>query len=1174
MRVEHCGDLLVEPNLLRQQPSAAVSSHCGGQQTGNIQFSELNQLGVSAIGCKVEEYILDNVAGEQHGGIFGFTLNEEEWSLFSKSHLADLEPYERRKMCSLPKSFTPFSSTAVGEDGLECDRNFNGSASNSISLRKCESLNPTPSQYLINGNEPNNNNIVHPSSLSKIMLLQKSHEGFQEDEKENWLGDEGWNPKDDAAISESGNVESTDDSVPTGDLEKEGPMMWVAVTDTAPYQLQQNDFKEPDIEVDFLPSSRYPLPHSSTLVGTIGSHPNPIISYAADQAHCHQHQDLSTTQQTSFPSTIYNFHRHSIDPMCYAECYDEWNANIASLCENNGTDGTPVLYPDVLSMNGVALQPQQTVTVPPESRFVGYANYGRQQNDDSADSSSVRAVEEVNTLSTFLSKFDDKVAAIWGQQGRSALGMNNYLNVDGCISAASTPMGSSNPWGSPSSDISTIHGASSSGQHDFRFLQQQQQTKQMSYAADALLSGGYGFHNHHHDHNYHQCEQKPHHSANCNPSRIAIGDLTISPPKGNYNIMHSMKQYFGTAPPEGEYHIIKRNEATSSAEELEISFALINHDRENAGFVAFTHPDKAAFGDLNENLQGRDIDLNTVTKALDSIDLEGNDGDEEWEIVEACNKEKSQGYDSEDLLNSWKTHFRTIEQVEAIASARGIDLMESPVTTISVHQINPNLPEYRLFNVEIDGEYRVFNRPGQTLFPIKYKVFRETEKGNQTEDLGVDLSYSVLDSAYPKHATSDSDWAKYMSAPAFEFSQGTLGTLPRSTTPTVCDPPRTAFSYDCDNSVDFQSADWYNLSKGAEYNGMWGDWLSAEDTLNNTLLPGGGSGGEYCDSGVGGVGSRSEFYDDMFGEYEGDYENFSGIGFTFPGFVGTTDTDTDYGQFQDISGLTGCDSSSTSGKQGKASRRNKTRLRPCKYFFMEGSCRRGNDCKFSHDSVTCRYWAEGSCLKGQTCPYVHCFIEGKPLAGQDEFGLGSNVTEKQYHLESETDFPALSSTKNTMLSSRQPMTLGFSSAVAGEGIRRLEDSLESLTVFTDSNSSVVDEEVTETRRLFLFERLRASSPPSTVGTSGSFAPKDKVGKNKHNGPNGVTNHHKTGDSEHWSECASRTLSKSKSVGDANSSSGNSSWSRHHSVTRSNSHSSTTGMSAGIPVKEKRKKKKH
>ncbi|CAL8107177.1 unnamed protein product [Orchesella dallaii] len=1112
MRVEHCGDLLLEPSSLHQQPST-ISSYCSDHQPSrNIQFSELNQIEVPIIGCK-SEYIVEK--GGQRG-VFGFTLSEEEWSLFSKSHLADLEPYERKKMCSLPKSFTPFSSKAVGDGGLESDRNLNRSASNSILLRKCESLNPTPSQFLLNGSEPNNNSIAHPSSLSKILLLRKSQEGFQEDEKENWLCDEGWNRTDTASVTEP-NAETINDSAPIGDLGTQGSLLWEGF-----FQIGQNDLKEPEIDVEFLPTTRFPITHSSSVVGTIGSHPNPIISCAADQVHYHQHQDLSTSQKASFPSTVYNF--HSIDPVLYAE-YDDWNANVASLCENNA-DSTPVLYPDVLSVNmsGFAVQPA------PESGFGSYAAYG--ENEDSAESG--RAVEEVNTLSTFLSKFDDKVAAIWGQgSARSTLGAN-LLSVDGCISSASTPLGSSNPWGTPSSDVSTTHGSS-----EFRFMQTQP-TKQISLAADALLSGGYALHSHQ-DHTHFEVQSNSQ-SAN----KITICDPTISPPKGNYNIMHSMKQYFGTAPPESEYHIIKRTEATSSAEEMEESLAAINHDRENAGFVAFVYP-----SDSDEH-QSK-MDMNTVAKALDSIDQD-DEGGEEWEIVEACTKGKPQGYD-EDLLNSWKTHFRTVDQVETIASVRGIDLLEEPITAISARQINPNLPEYRLFDVEVDGEYRVFNRPGKTMFPIKYKVRRQYEKGNQTEELGVGLSPTLDPSQVFQAYKAASEWTQYLSVPNFEFT-GTLGTLPQCTTPR---DPRIA--YECDNTADLQSTDWYTLSKGSEYSGMWGEWVVGEDT-SNSLAPG----GEYCDSGVDGVGSRSDFYDDMFGDYEGEFENFSGIGFSFPGFVAANDTDTDYGQFQDAASSIGCDASSLSGKQGKSNRRNKTRLRPCKYYFLEGSCRRGNDCKFSHDSVTCRYWAEGSCLKGHTCPYVHCFIDGKKLGPHDEYGLKATGTDKQYHLESETDFPALGSTKNTMLSSRQPMALGFTPSM-GEGIRRLEDSLESLTVFTDSNSSVVEEEVNETRRLFLFERMRSSPPKSgaTEKTHKKQSSGDSVKTNKN-----YSEKHRALDNREWSESSNRTLSKSKSLGDTNSSAP---WMRN-SVSRSSSHSSTTGITLGIPVKEKRKKKKH
>ncbi|CAG0914131.1 unnamed protein product [Notodromas monacha] len=46
--------------------------------------------------------------------------------------------------------------------------------------------------------------------------------------------------------------------------------------------------------------------------------------------------------------------------------------------------------------------------------------------------------------------------------------------------------------------------------------------------------------------------------------------------------------------------------------------------------------------------------------------------------------------------------------------------------------------------------------------------------------------------------------------------------------------------------------------------------------------------------------------------------------------------------------------------------------RPCS-FFLEGSCKKEHDCKFSHDlaSIACRFFEEGSCLKGELCPFRH-----------------------------------------------------------------------------------------------------------------------------------------------------------------------------------------------------------
>lgn len=67
-------------------------------------------------------------------------------------------------MGSLPKSFTPFSLISTGGGGgLESET----LSSDSIWLRKCESLTATPSLPYFNGNEPNNNTLSHPPSQNQ-----------------------------------------------------------------------------------------------------------------------------------------------------------------------------------------------------------------------------------------------------------------------------------------------------------------------------------------------------------------------------------------------------------------------------------------------------------------------------------------------------------------------------------------------------------------------------------------------------------------------------------------------------------------------------------------------------------------------------------------------------------------------------------------------------------------------------------------------------------------------------------------------------------------------------------------------------------------------------------------------------------------------------------------------
>lgn len=50
--------------------------------------------------------------------------------------------------------------------------------------------------------------------------------------------------------------------------------------------------------------------------------------------------------------------------------------------------------------------------------------------------------------------------------------------------------------------------------------------------------------------------------------------------------------------------------------------------------------------------------------------------------------------------------------------------------------------------------------------------------------------------------------------------------------------------------------------------------------------------------------------------------------------------------------------------------------KPC-FYYLEGRCKKGNNCEFSHDikpiikTELCKYWLNGSCIKGEQCVYSH-----------------------------------------------------------------------------------------------------------------------------------------------------------------------------------------------------------
>ncbi|GFY77227.1 uncharacterized protein TNIN_283721 [Trichonephila inaurata madagascariensis] len=100
------------------------------------------------------------------------------------------------------------------------------------------------------------------------------------------------------------------------------------------------------------------------------------------------------------------------------------------------------------------------------------------------------------------------------------------------------------------------------------------------------------------------------------------------------------------------------------------------------------------------------------------------------------------------------------------------------------------------------------------------------------------------------------------------------------------------------------------------------------------------------------------------------------------------------------------------------------RKRPC-IFFLQGTCTR-SDCKYSHDvsTITCRFWKEGSCFKGLTCPFYHGFVKRDDKRyPENSKCLRTHSPDLSYSLDSETDFPSLSSTKSEVSKMKSAMNV-------------------------------------------------------------------------------------------------------------------------------------------------------
>jgi len=70
---------------------------------------------------------------------------------------------------------------------------------------------------------------------------------------------------------------------------------------------------------------------------------------------------------------------------------------------------------------------------------------------------------------------------------------------------------------------------------------------------------------------------------------------------------------------------------------------------------------------------------------------------------------------------------------------------------------------------------------------------------------------------------------------------------------------------------------------------------------------------------------------------------------------------------------------------------------PCK-FYLQGNCKQGNYCRFSHNvevppsnpkrSIPCKFFAQGKCLKGDTCDFFH---SNHPLVPEPQVRSTSNT---------------------------------------------------------------------------------------------------------------------------------------------------------------------------------------
>ena len=305
--------------------------------------------------------------------------------------------------------------------------------------------------------------------------------------------------------------------------------------------------------------------------------------------------------------------------------------------------------------------PDQESTTAEESGDVEVESEEEQNNIRMAKSGekeqSPSKKDEMDTLLTFLSKFDDKVAAIWGHNTGGNKNFEHLVNT--------------NPWNNSAYVTSEL----------LNFQQIEDENVEQLFDEKKDVT-----------------KLVPSHPLLAPISSATNGTPQQSSAKGKHTIMNSMKQYFGSAPSESEYFII-RSQAAGQKTNLEV----LNHSDEFSGFIKFIPLLKAqpvensynnsklsTFHDDKQNQVDMSGTASNLKEMLHNLEL---DCEDEQEIIAACSKPRSSMLTesaAEDLLTSWKTHFRTVIAQEILANANNNDC-SSPI----ISHGNPQLPEFR-----------------------------------------------------------------------------------------------------------------------------------------------------------------------------------------------------------------------------------------------------------------------------------------------------------------------------------------------------------------------------------------------------------------------------------------------------------------------------------------------